>query len=73
LGTDLPLKANQSAQISIQDGQLQFAASSADVIAGFGIRISNIDQALRAATLQSLPVTRDAVTICGTRFTLEAN
>jgi len=70
LGTDLPVKANQAAQIAIQDGELQFATSSTDVIAGFGLRIPNVHAALGAAKQYSLPVTGNAVTICGTRFTL---
>ena len=57
-------------RIEIEEGQLQFKLARADVIAGFGIAMSDRVAALAEARKQGLPVSGNAVTICGTEFLL---
>jgi Glyoxalase-like domain len=57
-------------RIEIEAGQLQFASATVDVIAGFGIAMSDRARALVEARKQGLPVNENTVTICGTEFQL---
>jgi hypothetical protein len=73
LGTGSPIDAKGERHIDIHAGALNFIAAPADVIAGFGIQMPNVQSALNAAREQGLPVQGNAVTICGTQFELTAH
>jgi len=72
LGTNAPVAASDARHIDIQEGVLNFVAGKSDVIAGFGIRMPDVQEALSAARKHGLTVVGNAVTICGTRFELSA-
>jgi len=72
LGTNTPVVASDTSRIDIQHGVLNFVAAQSDVLAGFGIKIPNVQEAISAACKQGLPVVGNTVTICGTRFELSS-
>jgi hypothetical protein len=70
LGTAAPKASENAAHIDIQDGALRFIQADKDVLAGFSIRMPNVQTALNAARKLNLPVEGNVVTICGTQFAL---
>jgi hypothetical protein len=70
LDTSAPVVASDARYIDIQDGVLNFVTAKSDVIAGFGIKMLDVHEALSAARKQGLPVHGNTVTICGTQFEL---
>jgi hypothetical protein len=72
LGTEAAIAGASKRYIDIHAGTLNFIAAPADVIAGFGMQMPNVQSALNAAREQGLPVQGNAVTICGTQFELIA-
>jgi Glyoxalase-like domain len=72
LGTAVPVDSSGTRRIDIKEGVLNFVAAKSDVIAGFGIKMSDPQAALTEARKQDLPVFRNTVTICGTQFELSA-
>lgn len=70
LGAAAPENANGMSRIAIQDAALNFVPADKDIIAGFDIRIADMQGALRAARKLNLPVVGNTVTMCGTQFEL---
>jgi hypothetical protein len=72
LGTNAPMDAQGSRRIGIEEATLDFVPAKSDVIAGFGIAMPSVHDALHAARKQGLTVQGNTVTICGTQFALSA-
>jgi len=70
LGVDAGSDRPGASCIDIQNGALRFEAADADVIVGFEITVPEPQAAFDRARALGLPVEGNAITICGTRFTL---
>jgi hypothetical protein len=73
LGTNAPQVKSSVPSIDIQEGTLHFVPGARDVIAAFGIQVSDLPRSLDRARSLKLPINGNAVTICGTRFELSPN
>ena len=69
LGIDTPTGSPNAPRIDVEKGSLKFESGN-DVISAFGISMPDSKAALERAKKQGLPVSGNAVTICGTRFEL---
>jgi hypothetical protein len=70
LNTSNPVVDADEQRIDIQDAALRFIAAPTDVIAAFGLSMSDPQAALAHARKLGMPVQNNNVTICGARFEL---